>query len=79
MKKFTHDIESVSLSDEEMASFAHIVQDLCHLHIQHQVCMILEQVKQPIPESGCDMAQRWARRMWKTAIVSRGANEGSMD
>lgn len=79
MQKFTYDVESITLSDDDMAKFAHTVQGLCHLHTQHQVCLILEQIKQPIPEFGCDTAQRWARRMWKTAIVSRGANEGSMD
>lgn len=71
MKKFTYDVESMQLTDDEAAKFAHLAQELCHLHFQHKVSLILEQIQRPIPEFGCDTAQRWARKMWKTAIVSR--------
>jgi len=77
MRKFTHDVESISLTEDEWVAFAHVIQDLCHLHLQHVVSQRLEQVTHPVGTIPCDGTQRRAREMWKTAIASRVKSEGT--
>jgi hypothetical protein len=66
MRAFRHDVESVELSEAEVAAFAHLVADLCHLPEQHRMAIFLASVTEPQIGTTCDVAQRQALRMWRT-------------
>lgn len=68
MRRYIHDVESVDLTNEEHAAFAHLVRYLCHLEEQRRVSSFLAENRQPQVHSVQDFAQRQARKMWRTEI-----------
>jgi hypothetical protein len=74
-RPYTHDVEGTTLSEDEWVEFAHIIQELCHLHVQHQVSQLLGGVEHKWGMAACDNLQRRARESWKTAIASRVKSE----
>ena len=68
MTPFRYDVESLLLSDEDCAAFAHLVHFLCHLQQQHTVSVFLASITQPLTETGQDLVQRRAREMWRTEV-----------
>lgn len=68
MPRFTHDLESVSLTGAECAEYAEIVQFTCHRDDQYKVSAWLAAIGAPQPSGVCDFAQRQARKMWRTEI-----------
>jgi hypothetical protein len=73
MERFTYDVESMVLTNDELRGFANIVQNLVHLNTQHYVALMLGANKSPQPEQACDNVQRRARQMWRTAINTEPA------
>jgi hypothetical protein len=68
MERYTYDVESTELTNNEHRAFATLVQNLVHLVDQHSVSGVLSNVTAPRSELFCDGLQRSARRMWKTAV-----------
>lgn len=68
MERYTYDVESTMLTNDEHRSFAHAVQALCYLSTQHNISMTLAEVKQPCTLLTMDNVQRRTRTMWRTAI-----------
>jgi hypothetical protein len=68
MERFTYDVESTVLTNDEYRAFADFVHATVHLQEQHSVSGVLVNVTAPRSNLFCDGVQRSARRMWKTAI-----------
>jgi hypothetical protein len=75
MERFTFDVESTALTNEEHRAFATIVQNLVHLVDQHSVSGVLAGVTAPRAKTFCDGLQRSAQRMWKPQIHTSGTPE----
>lgn len=73
MKPFTYDVESVLLSDEEMATFANTVRDLCYEDLQHELSERLGRVTVPYREASIDAFHRECRAVWRTVVSSKPA------
>lgn len=70
MERFTYDVESMVLTNDELRGFANVVQNLVHLSTQHYVSLMLGSNRAPQLDSACDNVQRRARQMWRTAVTS---------
>jgi hypothetical protein len=68
MRAFTHDVESVELTDEECDAYATLVQFACHAEGQHKLALWLADTTRPQPSSVQDYAQRQARFIWRTEL-----------
>lgn len=68
MSRYTYDVESVELTDEECDEFATFVQFACHTDGAHVLAMWLSGVTRPQPSSVQDYAQRQARFIWRTQL-----------
>lgn len=68
MRPFTYDVESVELTSEEAAGYAHLVGLLCHKDAQHTLTEVLARVNRPQTLSVQEYIQRQARRMWRTEV-----------
>jgi hypothetical protein len=68
MERYTYDVESTMLTNDEHRAFAYAVQTLCYLTTQHNISMALAEVKSPCTLTAMDNVQRRARQMWRTAI-----------
>jgi hypothetical protein len=66
MSGFTHDFETAELSGEECAAFGRLVDDLCHRPEQRRLSAYLAAVVRPQQTGTCDLAERHARRMWRS-------------
>lgn len=71
MRRFTHDVETVELTADEMCAFAGIVTATCHLHVQHGISQFLENVTERMADLACDRVQKSARLLWRTAVCNR--------
>jgi hypothetical protein len=67
MDRFTYDVETTALTDEEHRVFATCVQSLCKVDIQHALSIKLSSIKVPCSSAAADYVQRFARTMWQTA------------
>jgi hypothetical protein len=65
--RYTYDVESTELTDEEHRAFATAVQALCKVDIQHALSIKLSSIKVPCSTAAADYVQRIARTMWQTA------------
>lgn len=68
MRAFTHDFESVALTDDECVAFSQLVTETCHTSIQASISAQLTMVTRPYPETTIDAVQGQARRMWRTEV-----------
>jgi hypothetical protein len=68
MRAFTHDFESVALSDDELVAFSQLVTETCHTSIQASLSAQLAMVTRPYPETTIDAVNRQARHLWRTAV-----------
>lgn len=68
MRAFTHDFESVDLTDDECVAFSQLVIETCRREVQRSLSAILASVIKPYPETTIDAVQGQARWMWKTAV-----------
>jgi hypothetical protein len=65
VNRFTHDLETVELSDEECADYGRLVDDLCNRPDQRRLSVYLGAVTRPQSGGTCDIAAHVARRMWR--------------
>lgn len=68
MRAFTHDFESVDLTQDEMLAFGHLVTETCRTEVQTAISQILASVVRPYPETTIDAVQGQARWIWRTAV-----------
>jgi hypothetical protein len=68
MRPFVFDVESVELTEDEVAAYADLVQSACHLPEQHKLGGWLSGITAPQPASVQNFAQRQARFMWRTEL-----------
>lgn len=68
MRAFTHDCESVDLTEDENVAFSQLVTETCHTSIQASLSAQLAMVVRPYPETTMDAVQSQARHMWRTAV-----------
>jgi hypothetical protein len=65
MNRFTHDLETVELSDEECARYGRLVDDLCQGKEQRQLSVYLGAVTRSQVGGVCDLAGQVVQRMWR--------------
>lgn len=68
MRAFTHDFESVTLTQHECVAFSQLVTETCHTSIQASLSAQLAMVCRPYAETTMDAVQSQARHMWRTAV-----------
>jgi hypothetical protein len=68
--RYTYDVESTELTDEEHRAFATAVQAVCKVDIQHALSIRLAMIKVPCGNSSADYIQRFARTMWQTTTTT---------
>ncbi len=65
MNRFTFDLETVELSDEECADYGRLVDDLCNRTDQRRLSVYLGAVTRPQSGGICDIAAHVAGKMWR--------------
>jgi hypothetical protein len=68
MEPFTYDVESITLSPDEMCNYAEAILNLCHVEIQHELSDLLANVYGVSDTTQQDRAQLMARKMWRTVV-----------
>jgi hypothetical protein len=65
MPAFTNDVETTDLEDRELAAFAYMIQEECHLREQHSTAIMLSRVTRSCGPHATDLVLRQASRMWR--------------
>ena len=66
MDRFTHDLETAELSEQECAEFGRIVGRLCDVQAQSRLSVYLALVCRPQMPAVCDYIAVHAGRMWRS-------------
>jgi hypothetical protein len=66
MRAFTHDLESVDLTPDEMNAFGTLVKAACYPDLQHTISAWLALTSGKKSTGVCDQASRQVERMWRT-------------
>lgn len=66
MTRFTHDLETVELSDEECAAYGRLVDNLCNSSDQRGMSAYLSAVTRPQSATVLGVYDAVAPRLWRT-------------
>jgi hypothetical protein len=66
MRRFTHDVETVELTHDELSRYSSIVQSACHISEQHKVSCLLSAIPGPQPVWAQDYAESQVELMWRS-------------
>jgi hypothetical protein len=66
MRRFTHDVETVELTERELSIYSSLVQSACHISEQHKVSCLLAAIPGPQPTWAQDYAISQVDLMWRS-------------